>query len=80
MRIEVASSKDQKGERQRQRQQKVNTVSKVPVERVKRDSRREGEREGRMQAHWFVYAQEMGCNCLKINATQFLFSHLGNLL
>lgn len=46
MRIEVASSKDQKGERQRQ--QKVNTVSKVPVERVKMESR---ERERNRVLH-----------------------------
>lgn len=39
MKIEVASSKNQK----RQRQQKVNIVSKVPVERVKSESRIERE-------------------------------------
>lgn len=38
MKIEVASSKNQK----RQRQQKVNIVSKVPVERVKSEIGREG--------------------------------------
>lgn len=46
MKIEVASSKNQK----RQRQQKVNIVSKVPVERVKSESRLERGREGGMQA------------------------------
>lgn len=48
MKIEVASSKNRK----RQRQQKVNIVSKVPVERVKSKSRLErGGNAGKRVLH-----------------------------
>lgn len=47
MKIEVASSKNRK----RQRQQKVNIVSKVPVERVKSRERERGGNAGKRILH-----------------------------